>query len=47
MQGNNSLCDVAYRMQLYAPKIQDIVAKMPCMSFCLIFISYDIVKQAF
>ncbi len=32
MQGNNSLCDVAYRMQLYAPKIQDIVAQMPCMS---------------
>ncbi len=42
MQGKH---DGAYRMQLYAPKIQEIGANCPCMSFCLIFIFYDVVKQ--
>ncbi len=45
MKVNSSLCDLASRMQLYVSKIQEIWEKHPCMSFCLIFIAYNIVKQ--
>ncbi len=38
---NNSLCDVAYRMQLYASK----TLLYALYEFCLIFMSYYIVKQ--
>ncbi len=41
----NNCNNVVYRMQLYAPKIQDIGQKMPHKSFCLIFMPYHILKR--